>query len=211
MKGAFAAPFFVGKAQATQGSPMLIRNLFAHERPLFLDHLKRLPPEDRRFRFAHPKVSDDWIATYVAGIAADDLVLAGFDGDRLVGAVHVAFGGDVAELGISVDADCRGRGMGAELLARAIRWARNRRAGRLYTLCQADNRAMMVLAGKAGMAIHRDSGTAEAFLPLAPPDFLTVSDEVAIGLHVALRDWAELARACRALWPLSAAALPPPG
>lgn len=192
---------------------MLIRKLAAHERPLFVAHLKRLPPEDRRFRFAHSKVSDEWIDRYVAGIAADDLILGGFANEVLAGAVHVAFADDIAELGISVDPGHRNQGLGAELMRRAIRWARNRRAERLYTLCQADNRAMVVLAGKAGMVIHRDCGVAEAFLPLAPPDLLTVSDEVAIGIHVAMRDWAEAMRVYNRFWSggLSGPGSPPAG
>jgi RimJ/RimL family protein N-acetyltransferase len=174
---------------------MLIRKLLTHERPLYADHLKRLPPLDRQYRFAHPRISDDSIDRYVAGIAADDLVLGAFADNQLIGAVHIAFAGDLAELGVSVDTRQRQRGLGEELFRRAIRWARNRRAERLYTLCQADNRAMMALATKAGMEIHRESGTAEAYLPLSPPDFLTMSDEVAIGMHVAMHDWAELMRA----------------
>lgn len=193
------------RVSEAEGLPMLIRKLLNHERVLFADHLKRLPAEDRQFRFARPGVSDHTIDRYVAGIAADDLVLGalagnrvpgeGVPGERVVAAVHIAFADDLAELGVSVDADLRSRGLGDELIRRAIRWARNRRVERLYTLCQADNRAMVALATKLGMAIHRESGTAEAYLPLPPPDLLTVSDELAVGLHVALRDWTDLMRA----------------
>lgn len=174
---------------------MLIRKLSSRERPLYADHLKRLEPEDRRFRFAHPRIGDDAIDRYVAAIPVDDLVLGALAEGRLRGAVHLAFAGEMAEVGVSVDADQRSRGLGDELVRRAIRWARNRRAERLYTLCQADNRAMTALATKLGMTIHRESGTAEAYLRLDPPDALTVSDELAIGMHAALNDWAELVRA----------------
>lgn len=171
---------------------MLIRKLLSHERPLFADHLKRLPPRDRGFRFAHPRVDDAWIDRYVSGIAADDLILGGFEDDRLVAAVHVAFADEIAEVGVSVDHDQRGKGVGTDLFNRAIRWARNRRAERLYTLCQADNTGMLALADKLGMAIHRESGTAEAFLALPPPDLLTVSDELSAGFNVVFHDWAEM-------------------
>jgi Acetyltransferase (GNAT) family. len=175
---------------------MLIRKLLFHERPLFVDHLKRLPAADRQFRFVHNHITDDLIERYVAGIAADDLLLGCFAEDRMAGAAHVAFAGGVAELGVSVDPDLRGRGVGEDLFRRASRWARNRRMDRLYTLCQADNRSMVALARKVGMTIHRESGTAEAFLALDPPDLLTVSDELSVGVNTAMQDWADLVRTC---------------
>lgn len=179
---------------------MLIRKLLLHDRPLFVDHLTRLTGADRQFRFAQANVPDEAIMRYVAGIAADDLILGTFTDERMVGAVHVAFADDIAEVGVSVDPGHRGRGIGADLFKRAARWARNRRAERLYTLCQADNRAMMALATKLGMTIHRESGTAEAFLALPPPDLLTVSDELSAGMDNVWRDWAEVMRTCRSVW-----------
>lgn len=179
---------------------MLIRKLHAHERLLFGEHLKRLPIADRQYRFAQGHVPDAVIDRYVANIAADDLILGAYAEDRLVGGAHVAFADDIAEVGVSVDAERRDQGIGAELFRRAIAWARNRRADKLYTLCQADNRAMLALAHKLGMVIHRESGTAEAFLTLPPPDLLTVSDELSAGMHTVMRDWADLMRTCRGVW-----------
>ncbi|MGE5477701.1 MAG: GNAT family N-acetyltransferase [Bacteroidales bacterium] len=180
---------------------MLIRKLHLHERPLFAEHLKRLPANDRQFRFARAYVTDDAIDRYVAQIAAHDLILGCFIEERLVGGVHLAFADDIAEVGLSVDPDRRTLGVGAELFRRASHWARNRRAQRLYTLCQSDNRAMIALATKLGMAIHRESGTAEAFLTLDPPDLVTMSDELSVGVHTVLTDWADLVRTCHGvLW-----------
>ncbi len=179
---------------------MLIRKLLLHERPLFVDHLKRLTEHDRQFRFAHARVSDQLIERYVAGIEPEDLIFGRFTEERLVAAVHVAFAGDIAEIGVSVDPDHRGQGIGADLFKRAARWARNRHAEKLYTLCQADNFAMVALATKLGMTIHRDSGTAEAFLALPPPDLLTVSDELSAGIDGVMREWADMVRTCRSVW-----------
>lgn len=173
---------------------MLIRKLLSWERPLFAAHLKRLAGQDRAFRFAHPKVDDSWIDRYVASIAPDDLIIGAFDEDALIGAVHVALAQEVAEIGVSVDPGHRGKGLGAELFQRATRWARNRRAQKLYTLCQADNLGMMALARRQGMTIHRDLGTAEAFLPLDPPDMISVTDEMSAGFETALHGWS---RTCR--------------
>lgn len=175
---------------------MLIRKLHNHERPLYGDHLKRLAPVDRQFRFAHGRVSDDIIDRYVAGIGPDDLVLGCLEQDRLVGGAHVAFAAGLAEVGVSVDGDYRGAGLGAELFRRASHWARNRRAEKLYTLCQADNRAMLALAAKLGMEIHRECGTAEAFLALDPPDLVTVSDELSVGMQGVISEWSDWMRTC---------------
>ena len=176
---------------------MMHRKLLAEERMLFSEHLKRLSPADRGFRFAHSRVNDEWIDKYVAGIAAADLLLGCFDGEDLVGAAHVAFAGEVAELGISVDPAWRAKGVGAELTRRAVRWTRNRRAEKLYTLCQSDNMSMIALARKLGMTIHRESGTAEAFLELPPPDLLSVGDEIGAELDGLTQDWLGVVKACQ--------------
>jgi GNAT superfamily N-acetyltransferase len=174
---------------------MLIRKLYAHERSLYADHLKRLPDNDRRLRFASSCATEAWVESYVAGIREDDLILAVVEHDKVVGAVHVAINGAVAEIGISVDADHRTGGMGSELLAQAVAFARNRRAEKLYTLCLSENRSMVALARRSGMELHCDSGEAEAFLDLPPPDSLTVSREVQTGLFAMFHDWAEMADA----------------
>ncbi|NFV80431.1 GNAT family N-acetyltransferase [Magnetospirillum aberrantis] len=176
---------------------MLIRKLHGHERPLFADHLKRLSADDRQFRFARANVSDEVIDAYVASIASDHLVVGCFIDDRLVAGVHVAFDHGLAEVGVSVDMDHRVKGIGAELFRRAIHWARNRRAEKLYTLCQSDNRAMVALARKLDMQVHRESGTAEAFLALTPPDLLSVSDELSMGMSTVYSEWADMVRTCQ--------------
>jgi RimJ/RimL family protein N-acetyltransferase len=176
---------------------MLHRKLLVEERHLFSEHLKRLAPADRSFRFAHSRVNDEWIDKYVAGIAVDDLLLGCFHDDVLVGAAHVAFSGAVAEVGISVETAHRARGVGAELIRRAVRWTRNRRAEKLYTLCQSDNRSMIALARKLGMTIHRESGTAEAYMPLPPPDLLTVGDEWTAEIDGLAQDWLSMVKACQ--------------
>ncbi|OAN50652.1 histone acetyltransferase [Paramagnetospirillum marisnigri] len=174
---------------------MLIRKLHAHERGLYSDHLKRLPEHDRRMRFAGGGVNDSSIDAYVAGIGDDDLILGVVEHDRVVGAVHVAINGSVAEIGISVDADHRAGGVGRDLLTQAVAFARNRRAEKLYTLCLSDNRSMVALARRSGMELHCDAGEAEAFLDLPPPDPITVTQEAQAGLFAMFHDWAEMVEA----------------
>jgi RimJ/RimL family protein N-acetyltransferase len=171
---------------------MLIRRLYAHERRLYAEHLKRLSSEDRRLRFASGGMTDARIDSHVAGIDNDALILAAFDGDRVAGAAHVAINGAVAEVGVSVDADHRTGGTGSDLLRQAVAFARNRRAGKLYTLCLSDNRAMMALARRTGMVLHAEGGEAEAFLDLPPPDAVSLCREASTGLFAVFHDWAEL-------------------
>lgn len=173
---------------------MLIRRLPPHERSAYADHLKRLSPDDRHLRFARAGVSDEWIDAHVAAIPADGLILVGLLRDRVIAAAHIALDADnaVAEVGLSVDTEHRSGGLGRELLNQAVVFARNRRAEKLYTLCLSDNRSMVALARRAGMAVEFAQGEAEAHLPLPPPDPLTVSQEMSTGLFAVFHDWAEL-------------------
>ena len=185
---------------------MLIRRLYAHERPLYAEHLKRLGENDRRLRFARGGVTDEWIDAHVAGIAADDLILSALERERVVGAAHVALSGPLAEVGVSVDSDCRTGGIGSDLLRQAVTFARNRRAEKLYTLCLSENRSMMALARRTGMAVHYQGSEAEAYLDLPPPDPVTVGQEVSTGLFAVFHDWAEGMESYREL--LTSAARP---
>ncbi|MBI3446406.1 MAG: GNAT family N-acetyltransferase [Magnetospirillum sp.] len=175
---------------------MLIRRLYAHERPLYAEHLRRMSADDRRLRFARSGVSDEVVDAYVATIGPDDLILAAFQGDTLIGAAHVALTNSVAEVGVSVDEDHRHEQIGSQLLRQAVSFARNRRAERLYTLCLSDNRSMVALARRTGMKVHFAGGEAEAFLDLPPPDGSTVSEEISTGLFAVFHDWAEMMDSC---------------
>ena len=94
-----------------------------------------------------------------------------------------------AELGVSVLPGHRGRGLGGALVARACEYARNRRIGRLWMHCLSENATMMRIARRAGMAIVVDTGEADAWLALPPPDAASVVNEFAAD-QVALFDYA---------------------
>ena len=57
--------------------------------------------------------------------------------------------------------------------------------------------SMIALARKLGMTIHRESGTAEAYLHLPPPDLLSVGDEIGAEIDGLARDWLNAVRACQ--------------
>ena len=171
---------------------MLIRKLHPDEHGLYLEHLKRLSPDDRRSRFSETVVSDDVIEAYVDKISPEDMVLGAFDKtDRLVAAAHVGLGGAIAEIGVSVEPDHRGKHLGTELTDHAAKWARNRHAHKLYSVYSDSNRSMQGVAHHMDMSVTHDHGVAEAILNLAPPDAATVSDELVADFQEMWRDWSK--------------------
>lgn len=114
--------------------------------PALESHLRALEPADRRMRFC-ATLGDDALARHVAGLwLRRALVLAAFDGPIWGGPLHrpgpiravaeLSIDGDEAELGISVDAGLRQRGIGIYLVltAGALLAPRGVRRVRAYTL-----------------------------------------------------------------------------
>ncbi|MDH4094999.1 MAG: GNAT family N-acetyltransferase [Betaproteobacteria bacterium] len=169
---------------------IVTRELRHMERAKVAAHLRRLDAEDRRLRFGLA-VADAAIDDYVARIDFDrDAVFGVFDDALdLAGAAHLARGDDQAELGVSVLPACRGRGVGAALLARAHLHARNWGIGALFMHCLAENAAMVHLARKQGMRIVSESGEADAHLALPPADAASFAQAV-LDERVGLFDYA---------------------
>lgn len=183
----------------------LTHSLRRHERNDFTDHLLALGAEDRRLRFASPR-SDDTIREYVDGIDfARDAVMGVYDDElKLLGAAHVARGPGYAEVGVSVLAGHRGRGIGNALLARSRLHARNWGLAELFTHCASDNRAMMNLARKHGMRALVESGEADAFVDVPAPDPSSYAAEILaerIGEldHAMKKQWLSARRMAEAL------------
>ena len=144
----------------------------------FLAHLIALPSEDVRLRFGSP-LATPAIAAYVERIDFErDAVFAVYDDSlAIIGAAHVGFFDDAAELGVSVLPSHRGHGIGTALVARASEHARNRRTMRLYMHCLAENAAMMTIARRTGMSIVVNAGEADAHLALPPASPASVTRE----------------------------------
>lgn len=132
-------------------------------------HLLFLPPEDRRLRFGQ-HIRDDAVRDYVGRIDFDsDRVFGVHAPDlALVGVAHLALDAaqQVAELGLSVDPACRGKGHGYALLQRAVLHAANVGYRVLFMYCLAENRIMMHLARKAGLTLVVEFGETDARLTL---------------------------------------------
>src|SRR4051812_45644734 len=98
-------------------SGLPVQRLNASARDAYLAHLAALLPADVRLRFGST-LSADAIAAYVQRIDFDHDALFGVYGAGLdlVGAAHLAFGGDIAELGVSVATGARRRGVGGAII-----------------------------------------------------------------------------------------------
>jgi GNAT superfamily N-acetyltransferase len=158
--------------------PPTVQRVGSSVREAFRFHLAALPSADLRLRFGTP-LTPAAIGAYVDRIDfALDAVFAVYD-ERLaiIGAAHVAFFEDAAELGVSVAPGHRGQGIGSALVVRASEHARNRRTMRLYMHCLAENAAMMSISRRAGMSIVISAGEADAHLALPPASPASVTRE----------------------------------
>jgi GNAT superfamily N-acetyltransferase len=159
------------------GSP--VQRLSDSARETYREHLLSLSPEDKYLRFGSvlkPQV----IIDYVDRIDMNKDVVFGIHDDalRLIGAAHVAFSADEAELGVSVLADSRGVGHGTALFHRAVEHVRNRFHSRIYMHCLSENAAMMHIAKREGMDVVVEMGEADAYLALPPASPISVTHEV---------------------------------
>lgn len=168
---------------------VVIRRLMNHERVSLALHLKGLNGRDRYLRFGRAGVTDQCIDTYVAGIAADDLILGAFVGGQMVGAAHVVLVGDIAELAGSVDARYRSAGIGTELYDNVVVFARNRRVRKIVACWLPENKPMLALARRVGMEACHHDGDVETVIHLPPPDPLTIGKELAAAMPLFLSGW----------------------
>lgn len=164
----------------TRGITMSIavQRLNERESAALIAHFLALPAEDRPLRLGS-SLSSEGIAAYVDKIDFErDAVFVVHD-DRLalVGVAHVAFGDDLAELGLSVLPAYRGQGVGGALFERASAHTRNRSIPRLFMHCLKENAPIMRLARRFGMDIVTDLGDADAHLKLPPASPASITGE----------------------------------
>jgi len=111
-------------------------------------------------------VGDSHIDRYVDGIdfAADNVYGVRGRGAGWLGIGHLSPGKGIAELGLSVMPDGRGRGLGAAIFRYAVVQASRRGASRLYMHCLTSNRAIVSIARSAAMSIESSGGESDAYL-----------------------------------------------
>jgi GNAT superfamily N-acetyltransferase len=138
-----------------------LKSLDSRHRSVMAAHLLSLGADGRVDRFM-AMVSDDYVHRYVNGIGcARDILIGAFDEGNLVGLAHAAVyldGADiVAEVGVSVQADARRRGLGRFLLAASIAAAQRFKVLRVLVMFRPSNRAMTALTRSVGGRIERDA------------------------------------------------------
>jgi GNAT superfamily N-acetyltransferase len=172
-----------------------IHRLNESARAALLAHFLALPTQDQRLRFGS-SISPEGIAAYVDKIDFDRDALFAVQDDRLalVGVAHVAFGDDLAELGLSVLPAHRGNGVGGALFERAATHARNRFMPSLFMHCLKENAPIIRMARRFGMDIVTDIGDADAHLDLPPASPASITEEFVTD-RLALYDYALKAHA----------------
>lgn len=153
------------------------RKLIPTDLPELVRHLQELEPEDRRRRF-QGGVSDEAIAVRCQRIDWLRTVLIGrFAAGRLEAVAEVAFdrvfGPIEAEVAVTVEHGLQGRGVGTELMRRAVVSARNRGAKTLRMICLTENQAMQRIARRLTEELHFEPGGVEASVQLARPNALS--------------------------------------
>ena len=186
-----------GAALRRLSSWVPIRSLARRHRQRIAQHLLGLDERDRYLRFGYP-ASNEQISRYAMSIDFErDEVLGVFNRRLdLVAMAHLAYAPvpqwshkpAMAEFGVSVLSQVRGRGFGARLFERAALHARNRGIETLFIHALSENGAMLKIARNAGATVERDGSESEAWLRLAPD---TVSSHVgeALERHMAEVDF----------------------
>ena len=173
------------------GSAVLIRQVHSADAPLLADGFARLSPESRRLRFLRRKneLTPAELRYFTDVDHHDHEALGALDhaGGRGVGiARYVRDAGDPqsAEIAVTVVDDWQGRGLGTELLAQLSGRARAEGIRRFTALVSADNAAMAALLRSVSASpVHREYGTVEYEIPLAPAAESSSDRQRAVGGH----------------------------
>lgn len=161
---------------------LLFRRLFALDEGAFRAHLKRLSPEDRRFRFGAP-ASDDFIDAHVDRCDWSEILVLGCEMDGVVrGAAELrpirhAWPAS-AEVAFTVETPFQSHGIGTRLFRRIAILATNRGYRQLYTLCLTQNRRMrrIALTYQARLVSYEDE--IEGLVDLPWPSPFSLAEEV---------------------------------
>src|SRR4051812_29353396 len=146
-------------AKSAARSWVPIRSLSQRHRSRIAEHLAGLSESDRYLRFGYP-ATDAQIGKYVDTLDFErDEVYGIFNRRlRLIAMAHLANAADakhdgagpIAEFGVSVSPNARGRGYGTRLFERAVLHARNAGVASLFIHALSENIAMLNIARKAG-------------------------------------------------------------
>lgn len=155
-----------------------IRKLTPADADAYRDHLLRLSEDDRRLRFMG-RVDDDGVRDHVAKLNWTKAIIVGwFEEEGLRAAAELQLDRLLypteGEIAVTVDAGWQGRGMGKEVVRRAVQAARNRGAAALHMSCLPYNRKMQAIARRLGWTISFDADEAAARLDLDRPSLASL-------------------------------------
>jgi RimJ/RimL family protein N-acetyltransferase len=159
----------------------IVRKMWLTETEKFCSHLLRLDEYSRRMRFGMA-TDDQFIENYASRTNDMQSLIYGYfvDGE-MRGAAELRHIGEAwrpdAEAAFSVEKEHQNRGVGAELLGRVIRTARNRGIGRIYMNCLAENQRMQHLARKYEAELHFDHGEVVGKVIPSSPTYVTFWNE----------------------------------
>ncbi|MFZ6874739.1 GNAT family N-acetyltransferase [Undibacterium sp. Di27W] len=176
-------------ANKSSRSTVFVKELSEKDRHRILKHFLGLEESDRLLRFG-TYLPDAMIEKYVEGIDFSRDKVFGVISHRfnIVGVGHLAYASrseddehtnkdKVAEFGVSVSGNARGKGIGSKLFERGAIHCRNDDVDTLYMHCLSSNQTMIHIAKKAGMEIHRAYGEADAYLKILPANAASILKE----------------------------------
>jgi GNAT superfamily N-acetyltransferase len=163
------------------------RSLAADD-PRIREHLLAMTPEDRRSRF-HGLTSDTRIEQYCAEMTRREAHLVGcFEGERLVGLIEIVITGEGpdhrGDVGMSVAADRRDRGVGRTLVQHALDYAANRNLRLVFGFLP-DNIRIPRIVHDLGGRVNQLTAQAEIAPPRATPFTLCLAAIDDLGLFAA--------------------------
>jgi len=158
------------------------RKLLPAEMDRYKAHLLRLDRADRHLRFGGT-VTDAVIEQHCLRLDwRNTLVLGWFEGGDMRGASELRTAGTPfpkrAELAFSVERPYQGRGIGQELMTRALTIARNRGIKVVDVICMLENRRMRSLAARFSKAMVVENGEVGVTITLDGPNHVTFFLEV---------------------------------
>ena len=150
--------------------PYRFATLTLQDRSAVVDHLLALDRDDRVLRF-NSAAPDALIRDYCERWDfARDIVEGAWDGDRLVGVIHLPVSPSgaqlIGELGVSVVEACRKRRVATRLAERAIDCGRRRGLDRIYVFFLTRNRPMMCLTRRLAADLEPDGDETVATIRL---------------------------------------------
>lgn len=159
------------------------RTLWPNEGELIVRHLMRLSPEDRGSRFMAAAGEAQVRAHVERQFPRREAVIGWFAAGTLRAVAEISVDGPRAEVALSVEGPWQRRGIGARLLARAVRKAQVRGARELVLYTAASNTPLIALAKNAGARFESHGPEVVATLDIGPPEALPMLEELAEEQH----------------------------